>query len=586
MKKVKVPEKADTSILYSTDSYAAKIIKGKTWDAGQFEGQEIYSSYAILGQKGKSWFKFLDDNLIEREKINLRNYKILYLPYITYERESVLKEIEKFVKKGGNLVCGDPLAFSFSPDGKDLSKERERLFGVRVIGPNYQDKIKIVNNKIFPDIPKGSKLSIFPDQHFSSTSQKIEVVDKKSIILAEFANGDPAIVLHQFGKGKTVYFAANPFTPEAIGSKNWVRLFQSLQRTFGAATDYKIWDFLIPVEFHKVEKWWLSKKPQGPDETGSYIRNGDFEKDTNQDNFPDFWEGNLSKGAPREIYTWEEGHQGKGLAIDNRKAKKWAEVITQVFGIKPNTEYKVSLWVKQTSSSALQLLARGKDFKFYYLSGVQPDKWTKLEKTINSRQNKGSWTISFLIENSPMKVWIDDVRMEEVTKKLSAGVSSQQPSASVIQNSSFETDSNSDGLPDNWEKYQHGAHWIMKITLDKENKHSGSYSIKFSSPEIVRGGIIQKKIRVEPGKTYQFKMWAKSENLISADVGAAVFFRWNPSAPQQYIDLNMLKGTSDWKLITKKVTVPSPAKTTNLSIEMYKGKGTIWIDNLEFEARE
>ena len=70
---------------------------------------------------------------------------------------------------------------------------------------------------------------------------------------------------------------------------------------------------------------------------------------------------------------------------------------------------------------------------------------------------------------------------------------------------------------------------------------------------------------------------------VSSDVGGAIFFRWNPSAPQQYIDLNTLKGTSDWKLITKKITVPSSAQTVNLYIEMYKGKGTIWIDTIEFE---
>jgi len=415
MKRIKLPKEIDTGILYSTDSYAAKIIRGKTWGAEQFEGQEIYSCYAILGQKGKSWFKFLDDNLLERKKAKLSDYKILYLPYVTYERKPVVEEIENFVKAGGSLVCGDPLALSFSSDGEDLSPVRERLFGVKIVDPNQQDELKIVDNQIFPEIRKGLKLPLFPDQRFSFTSQKVEVTGKQTTILAKFSNGDPAIVLNQYGKGKIVYFATNPFTPEAIEVKDWIELFRSLQKSLGASTEHKVWDFLIPVEFRKVEKWWLKREiSKGPDETGNYVKNGDFELDQNQDNFPDYWECILSKGAPREIYTREEGHKGKALAIDNRTVKKWAEVRTPVSGIKPNTNYKVSLWVKQTSSASLQLLTRGKDFKFYYLKGVQPDKWTKLEKIVNSGPNEGIWTISFLIENLPMKVWIDEVRIEEV----------------------------------------------------------------------------------------------------------------------------------------------------------------------------
>ncbi|HPP12317.1 MAG TPA: beta-galactosidase trimerization domain-containing protein, partial [bacterium] len=583
MRRVTLPSASTTAVLYSTDAYGAKIVTGQTWDMGQFEGQEVYSCYAVVGQKAGSWFTFVDDNILEEKPDLLQKYKILYIPYAEYERKSVVKAVEEFVRGGGVLVCGDPLAFSFSPDGEALSKERERLLGVRTAGPNYQASLQFKGSQTFLASWKDTRLNLWPDQYSSSTSRNVEILDPSAVVLARFDNGEPAIVQRHLGRGTVIYFAANPFTPEAIGETGWIQLFQEIQRRHGGPVNQAIWNFLIPVEFRKTEKWCLAPASGKPSGTGNLIRNGTLERDDDHDGFPDFWRPNLEKGAPRESYRWEDGYEGKGLCLDNSVAQKWAEISTTVSGIKPGTDYRLSLWVKQTEALSLQLLTRGKDFKYYYLPKPPPNQWTLMEKVVNSGSNEGNWTISFLVENLPMKVWLDNVRLEEAGQSLGKSpASSPGTPALPLRNSSFESDTNGDGWPDDWEKYPIGVA-AVQITADHQVSHSGQCSLRISSSEVTRAGIIQKNIAVVPAGTYLFRMWAKSDRLESSDVGAAVFFRWSPLAPQQYLDLNMLKGTQNWKLISRQVTVPENARTMNLQIEIYKGLGTIWIDEVQFE---
>lgn len=140
-----------------------------------------------------------------------------------------------------------------------------------------------------------------------------------------------------------------------------------------------------------------------------------------------------------------------------------------------------------------------------------------------------------------------------------------------------------DGLPVGWQKYQQGEKWVMQIVSDEQIKHSGQRSIRLDSKDNVRGGIKQENIQVQGGKEYQFQFWAKSENLEGSSEGGAVFITFD-RGERQYIDLTMLKGSKDWMLISKKLTIPSDATKLNLAIELFNSKGKIWVDEVELTA--
>jgi len=225
MNKLKFP-KADFAILYSCDSYS-----------GQLPDQiadEAEVAYTLCGPVAGSWFKFIDDNQIERGTVRLADYRVIYIPYATYQRESVIAKLADYVQNGGVLVCGDPEAFSYDTVGKDVSSWRKKLFGTKTIG-----YVKL-NNLLY----KQTKLPVF------AKAVKVSL-GSDTTILGRFENNDPAIVSHTFGKGRTIYFCANPFKIQALANEGWKSLFKGMQVDFDLAVNQDIWRFRFPESLIK-----------------------------------------------------------------------------------------------------------------------------------------------------------------------------------------------------------------------------------------------------------------------------------------------------------------------------------------------
>jgi hypothetical protein len=226
MNKLRFPKKADCAILYSCDSYASQP-PGSTTD-------EIEIAYTFVGPVAGSWFKFIDDYQIDRGTVNPADFKVIYIPFATFQRESVIEKLAEYVKNGGVIVCGDPEAFSHDTLGKDMSGWRKKLFGVD-LGKTAKAGDIYYNSEKLP---------------ICSGAYQVELVANAKV-MARFANDTPAIVSNTFGKGKTIFFCANPFRIPSVSNANWKAFFKNLQKDLGLATDHDIWRFRFPESLIK-----------------------------------------------------------------------------------------------------------------------------------------------------------------------------------------------------------------------------------------------------------------------------------------------------------------------------------------------
>ncbi|MBM3501579.1 MAG: hypothetical protein FJX74_23235 [Armatimonadetes bacterium] len=228
------PTKTRTAILYCTAAHAA--------EGASCSADELYTAYALLGEKLGCWFDIVDDLQLQRGLRKLDDYRIVYLPLATYADRELAEELKRWVEAGGILVCGDPTAFSWAPDGSDLSEVREDLFGVKVGEATDQDAI-IVHD--FADL----RVPLYPRRTAANpefTARRIAISSDVET-LGSYPGGEPAFVARDLGQGSALYFAANPFTPaNVLGETPWTTVLEGLQKTAGEAMDLPIWRFRLP----------------------------------------------------------------------------------------------------------------------------------------------------------------------------------------------------------------------------------------------------------------------------------------------------------------------------------------------------
>ncbi len=206
MNEVAVPTDPDSVIFYSEDTFQSA-------PSGVVPGQEPQYAYTFLGPVARTWFKFVNDNMVEDGRTKLGSYKAVFVPAAKYERREVVEKLVKYAEDGGTLILASPDCFQFAPDGSRLDDLRSRLIG-----------------KALP-------------------------------------TGDPAIIRNKIGEGKVITFAVNPFTSTNIGDPKWKVRFIAMAKSLGLKTGRDIWRFKFP-EFKDV----YQPDPSGVCLTGNYIK--------------------------------------------------------------------------------------------------------------------------------------------------------------------------------------------------------------------------------------------------------------------------------------------------------------------------
>jgi len=241
MNRVKLPDDPEVAILYSADSHRAQGASTKA--------NEVYTAYSLLGERVGSWFDFVDDDSLARGEKSLAKYRAVYIPLATYQRKSVVRQIEQFVKDGGTVICGDPTVFSWDIDGSDLSGIRERIFGVRVITSKSRNSILTCKSDWTEGV--SGSLPIYRPVGRDGWPEENGLMIEKARnvqVIGTFADGSPAITVAKYGRGQAIYFAANPFVPECLfEGDRWDGVFRAFQTRLGAKVDRPIWRFKLPT---------------------------------------------------------------------------------------------------------------------------------------------------------------------------------------------------------------------------------------------------------------------------------------------------------------------------------------------------
>ena len=235
MDKLKLPEKPRTAILFSNcDQFALK-------DSAL---HPVYSVYSILGEHLKSNFCFVSPTSLARNIAKLDDFKLLYVPRLTYTDPELSAKIKKFAAAGGTVVIFDPRFMSWNIDGTPAA-ERAELTGIKSITPrsgvdelnSSYGKLKLYANNTL-QLPTGMAVESYA---INGTTARV---------IATYADNTPAAVENRYGKGRVIYFASQPFgnSGAVLEPGAWLKFFEAAAKESGSETGLPVWDFLIPAE--------------------------------------------------------------------------------------------------------------------------------------------------------------------------------------------------------------------------------------------------------------------------------------------------------------------------------------------------
>jgi Beta-galactosidase trimerisation domain len=282
MPPLKQPKKSKTLIIRANDTLLTGDVKEQT----------LYA-FTQIGQNAGGWFKFATDTQILNSKVNLKDYKIVYIVNLKYSRPELARKLIKFVKNGGILVCADPLVFERNINSESMTEFRGKLFNVQVNGVRKKaSKITLENNQ---------QIKTYKD------SYNVKITSPKAKVIAKFIDGSPAIIMNRLGNGKAYYFATQPFNRMAIRDKKWRQFSKSFHVKIGGEIGYNIWRFKLP------DKLFPAIPPNSSFVKGNLCLTGNFA----------FWDKSiLTEGKRFNVnasgnYTIEKGGQKKEFSFEN-----------------------------------------------------------------------------------------------------------------------------------------------------------------------------------------------------------------------------------------------------------------------------
>lgn len=235
MRKIKFPE-ADTAILYSYYSHVAEGIRTNA--------NEIYTAYAILGEKIGSWFDFISDTMIEKENLNLSKYKIIYIPRFEITSNKIFNKLDDYVKNGGCIVIGDPRALSYNLEGDELKDLKQKWYGAYKM-----EKAKVD----FDPLGRGVYIKINGKQYpifkrYLINGERIDdtyYLHPAGEVIGKYEDGKIAVLKRKHGNGVLYLWGCNPFVSDTINENNWIEFWREVQKERGCKIDLPIWNFYL-----------------------------------------------------------------------------------------------------------------------------------------------------------------------------------------------------------------------------------------------------------------------------------------------------------------------------------------------------
>ena len=253
MNKLEIPEETKTAILFSNSSFIGNDDEAvHSW----------YTTYSILGEKLKTWFRFVSDSGLRLKLDNLSRYKLVYVPQIKYTDRATAEALLEYVKNGGKAIILDPEAFTWNVDGTPLDALRREIVGC-LSGKPVIAKI-IIASVDYPGLKKGDELPLTPIANRAGYGNVLAfeiTLPPGAKIIANYPDGKPAAFERTVGKGSVVYFAAQPFgnSDLAVKSSPWSAFMKAQAEQVGEKIDLPVWDFELPATGGEIEVKYVIK---------------------------------------------------------------------------------------------------------------------------------------------------------------------------------------------------------------------------------------------------------------------------------------------------------------------------------------
>lgn len=248
MDKIKFPEKTETAVLFSLyDQYA---LADNVQNAA-------YSVYSILGEHVGTSFRFVSTSSLALGQTKLADYKVVYVPKLTYTTPELTAQLMEFVERGGTLIVFDPRFLSWNIDGTAV----EEQVGFTGVGKRVaRDEAKSL-------LYGGLELPLSPNAYITlPTGMSCECYAFEAVtgnVVATYPDGSAAAVEKEHGAGRLVLFAAQPFgnADLAVAPGKWSDFFRAEATKTDQKTDLPIWRFQIPKDaLEQIELVPFSKK--------------------------------------------------------------------------------------------------------------------------------------------------------------------------------------------------------------------------------------------------------------------------------------------------------------------------------------
>lgn len=257
MNEVAIPKDPDSAIFYSETDYQA--VSEKAVQFPYIYSNEPEWAYTFFGPSARTWFKFVNEGMIQDNKVDLSSFKAITIPAAKYELRDVAESLLRYAEGGGTLIIGDPEAFSSDAAGEGLQSVRDKLMGPLPVLMHVRKTFTFLQTCSMKKL-RGKTLPITGDVYTMKPGNGAEV-------MATFPDGSPAVWNNPVGRGRVIVFASNPFTEKAISIPAWKDFFKAFSEELRLKTDRSIWRFKLP-EYRTVTQ----PQPSGVCLTGNYIR--------------------------------------------------------------------------------------------------------------------------------------------------------------------------------------------------------------------------------------------------------------------------------------------------------------------------
>ncbi len=206
-------------------------------------GDELYTTYALLGELGAGAFSFDADSRLLREPARLAAARSIWLPRAETLDAPMARALADWVRAGGTLIVTDPEAFTRTTTGASLASVRDELIGAPLGAVRAGSMLEVEPGALGAGAP--DDLLSVPIE--SAGRRAFAAVPAGAGVVARFIDGAPAAIARPVGAGRVLAFAADPMAPGVLDDPiDLVRLVRAVHTWAGGSLDHPAWAWRLP----------------------------------------------------------------------------------------------------------------------------------------------------------------------------------------------------------------------------------------------------------------------------------------------------------------------------------------------------